>query len=199
MRMTYTPESPQKYTGTYPIIARSSWEVSFMQYCDRHPDVLDWASEPVQIPYRDPVTGSQKIYIPDFLVSFLSKSGERRTKLIEIKPMHEAMESFARNSKDVVIRARNEAKWGAATQWAGRRGIDFLVLTEAELYNNHANRTGRKHSIKGVGKEQVKDLKPKGISKIRKIPTTKSQLAESKFRKGNITTKTRKIPKAKKS
>lgn len=157
----FTPQNPQKYTGDYPIVFRSTWELEFMQYCDQHPDVMQWASEPTKIPYPNPLNGKQSIYIPDFLVTYLKSGGSKSTKLIEIKPLHEASESHARNTKDVAIRAKNEAKWGAATQWAGRRGIDFLVLTEAELYANHANRKGRKHPIKAQGREQIKAPAPK--------------------------------------
>lgn len=157
----FVPSNKQKYKGDYPIISRSSWELEFMKYCDLHPDVVEWASEPIKIPYSDPLTGKQKIYIPDFLVTFLTKGGETRSKLIEIKPLHEATESHARNSHDVAIRTRNEAKWGAAAQWAMRRGIEFLVWTEANLFNNHGNRKGRAHPIRAMAKEQVKKNAPK--------------------------------------
>lgn len=165
----YNPTNKEKYTGEYPIIARSSWEQEFMTYLDHHPDVVEWASEPVKIPYsnpfptaRNPNGGGQSIYIPDFLVTFLDKVGNQRTKLIEIKPLAQAAESRGRNSNALsALRAKNEAKWGAATQWATRRGVDFLVLTEAELYANHANRVDKFHPIKSTGKAQVKNLKPK--------------------------------------
>lgn len=170
----FNPQNPSKYTGDYPIVFRSSWELEFMRYCDQHPDVMEWASEPVKIPYANPLkrdaqgNAQQTIYIPDFLVTYKKGGGQKSTKLIEIKPLHEASEAHARNGKDVAIRARNEAKWGAATQWAGRRGIDFLVLTEAELYANHANRKGRANPIKAVGKEQIKAPNPKRPRKVSK-------------------------------
>ncbi len=164
----FTPQFPQKYTGDYPIVYRSSWELEFMNYCDNHPGVMEWASEPVKIPYQNPLNGKQTVYIPDFLVTYVKSGGGKSTKLIEIKPMHEAMESHARNGQDVAIRTKNEAKWGAATQWSGRRGIDFLVLTESELFNNHANRKGRARPIKAVGKEQLKAANPAKAKRVAK-------------------------------
>lgn len=164
----FNPQFPDKYTGDYPIIYRSSWELEFMRYCDLHPEVMEWASEPIKIPYKNPLNGKQTVYIPDFLVTYLKKGGGKTTKLIEIKPLHEASESHARSRTDVAIRSKNEAKWGAATQWSMRRGIDFLVLTEAELYSNHANRKGRAHPIKAVGKQQVKAPNPSKVTKVRK-------------------------------
>lgn len=163
----FTPQNSEKYVGDYPIIYRSSWEKEFMQYCDVHPDVLEWASEPEQIPYKKPLRmdaqgrKKQSIYVPDFLVTFLKANGERSTKLIEIKPTTTANEKFANNGNDVAERINNEAKWGAATQWAMRRGIEFIVLTEQELFANHANRMGRAHPVKAVGQAQVKNLTPK--------------------------------------
>lgn len=205
----FTPQFPDKYTGEYPIIYRSSWELEFMNYCDKHPDVMQWASEPVQIPYKNPLPskrapqgGGQSVYIPDFLVTYKKRGGGTSTKLIEIKPMHEAVKEHARNSQDVAIRARNEAKWGAATQWAGRRGIDFLVLTEAELYNNHANRTGRKHPIKAQAKELLKSPNPPGPKKVKKqsakaLGTTARNTRASA--KGRISSKVGKVQKARRA
>lgn len=200
----FTPQYPQKYTGEYPIIWRSSWELEFMRYCDNHPDVMEWASEPTKIPYSNPLNGKQSIYIPDFLVTYRGKNKQQSIKLIEIKPLHEASEAYARNGKDVAIRARNEAKWGAATQWAARRGIDFLVLTEAEIYSNHANRKGRKNPIKGVGKEQIKASNPKKPNtKVAKQTAknlgTSSRSTRAKQKAGISTVKSAKsgkIPKA---
>lgn len=203
VKRTFTPKNPNKYNGTYPIIARSSWEWEFCTYCDLHPDVMQWSSESVKIPYGNPLNGQQSIYIPDFLVTYTSKGGNQPvTKLIEIKPLHEATESHARNSNDVAIRVKNEAKWGAATQWAMRRGIEFLVLTEAELFNNHSNRKGRSAPIKAVGKEQVKALKPKapkrkkplGMRTSRRL--AKSSVSKKRSNKSRTTSSVGKVRKA---
>ena len=94
-RGVYTPQFPSKYTGEYPIIYRSSWELEFMRYCDLHPDVMEWASEPQKIPYKNPLNGNQTVYVPDFLVTYKNIGGRKSVKLIEIKPMHEAMEAPA--------------------------------------------------------------------------------------------------------
>ena len=183
----YNPTNKGKYKGEYPIIARSSWEFEFMTYLDHHPDVAEWASEPVKIPYtnplptkRNPDGNGQSIYIPDFLVTFLDKAGNQRTKLIEIKPLSQAAESRGRSSNATdVIRMKNEAKWGAANQWAMRRGVDFLVLTEADLFANHVNRVGKFHPIKVKGKGQVKQLKPKTAKRPTKVkPKTAGVLSK---------------------
>lgn len=178
----FTPQYPDKYTGDYPIIYRSSWELEFMNYCDQHPGVMEWASEPTKIPYKNPLNGKQTVYIPDFLVTYMQKGGKTSTKLIEIKPLHEASEAHARSREDVAIRAKNQAKWGAATQWSARRGVDFLVLTESELYSNHANRKGRAHPIKAVAKEQVKAPNPSKVRKVKKQTAANLGTASRKTR-----------------
>lgn len=199
----FQPQYPQKYTGDYPIIYRSSWELEFMHYCDQHPGVMEWASEPVKIPYNNPLNGKQTLYVPDFLVTYVkSGGGGKSTKLIEIKPMHEAMEAHARNSQDVAIRTKNEAKWGAATQWAGRRGIDFIVLTESELFNNHANRKGRAHPIRAVGKEQVKAPNPKRPQKVKKQSAQNLGTSSRRNRasaKSRVSSKVGKVQRARKA
>ena len=67
--MSYTgrfvPTNPKKYKGNYTTIYyRSLWERKFMVYCDKNPNILQW--------------GSEEIYIPYFLddLFFLSKFGE---------------------------------------------------------------------------------------------------------------------------
>ena len=134
-----------------------------MIYCDMHPDVIEWASEPHSIPYNDPTRGkkSQSLYVPDFLVTFITKGGERKSKLIEIKPMAEALTEHARTNKDAVVKMKNDAKWAAAQAWAMRRGIEFQVLTEGEMFHGHANRTPRKNPIRATIPHQVKKIRHK--------------------------------------
>jgi len=140
-RTEFTPKNPAKYKGEYPIYMRSRWEIGFAINLDLSPSVLQWASEPVQIPYRDPVTGDQKVYVPDFLVQAVKtkvKGGRKaqviETMLVEIKPKHEAFISEARNQKDAALVARNTAKWAAARGWCRRRGVKFIILTETDLF-----------------------------------------------------------------
>lgn len=116
-----------------------------MKFCDENPSVLEWASEPTfggnkGIPYRDPLTGDQKIYIPDFLIKYIDAGGREQIKLIEIKPMHEAIFEYCRNPSDEAVYHRNVAKWTAARSWCERRGIEFMVLTEQQLFGGYDNK-----------------------------------------------------------
>ena len=48
----YTVKNPAKYAGNKTPMYRSSWEWAFMQFCDNHPGVIQWASEAIKIPYK---------------------------------------------------------------------------------------------------------------------------------------------------
>lgn len=152
-RQKYIPINPLKYDGSYPITLKSSWEEQFARvYCDLNQSCLSWQYEPWRIPYRDPISGRQTIYIPDFLMSFQGHGGQVKTALIEIKPLHEALQEHARNKKDSLQIARNLAKWEAAIGWCSRRnGVEFVVLTEAELFPGGAIKKRRaKRRIKKI-------------------------------------------------
>ena len=43
----YTVKNPAKYSGSGEPTFRSSWEHTFMCFCDDNPNVMAWASEPV--------------------------------------------------------------------------------------------------------------------------------------------------------
>lgn len=163
VRTQFNPQHPEKYDGPLPIVSRSSWELDFMRYCDLHPDVLRWSYEPVDIPYRDPISNTQKLYIPDFLVTFAKRGGGgTSTKLIEIKPIKEAQKEKAQTGKDALLAMRNNAKWKAAMAWSMRRGIDFVCWTEAQMFAGGANIPDRAHPIRPERiMAQVKKANPK--------------------------------------
>ena len=57
----FIPKNPQKIIGKSVPVYRSSWEFTFMCFCDNNPAIVQWASEAIQIPYRNPVTNKQTI------------------------------------------------------------------------------------------------------------------------------------------
>lgn len=140
---TYRPANPRKYAGRMPIVWRSTWELRVMQFFDRHPGVLKWASEPVAIPYTDPVTRRGAFYWPDFIVEYVDSAGRRHREIIEVKPAREAGLTEARDPETRAEIARNHAKWRAAAEWARRHRMGFRVLTEREIFGQMPGR-GRK-------------------------------------------------------
>ncbi len=174
VKREFHPRNPQKYTGEYPIISRRRWEWDFMTMCDLNDRVLEWASEMAQIPYHDPLTGRQKVYVPDFLITYIDiHTRDRRTKLVEVKPMHEQLTEFARNTQDAAIQARNRAKWGAAIAWCQRRGITFEVMNERQMFHG-AN-------LMKPRVNPVAEYAP-GLTKKKKVTKPKSRLAAIKKR-----------------
>ena len=130
----YDPINPEKYIGTHPIRYRSSWELVFMNVCDKHPSIKQWASESIKIPYRHPFTGKVTIYVPDFLIHYDDKKGKSKVEVIEIKPIKQTLSEKARGIQAKAIVAINKAKWSAANQWCKRNGMVFRVMTEMDMF-----------------------------------------------------------------
>jgi hypothetical protein len=131
----YTPINPEKYVGKGTIRYRSGWELTFCRFCDNHPSVVSWASECVRIPYKNPFTGKDTYYVPDFLVTYQTANGTK-AELIEIKPKSQAVMEHARSQQEKMAVALNMCKWQAAQIWCKRMGATFRILTESDLFNN---------------------------------------------------------------
>lgn len=143
-RSEYKPENPEKYIGTYPIICRSSWERVFCNTADKHPNILKWASESIKIPYRNPLTGKATIYIPDFLISYIDRSGNMHLEVVEIKPLNQTVMEKARGQRNKIAVAINTAKWIAARKWCKKHQMTFRILTELDLFAQLGNAPKRK-------------------------------------------------------
>lgn len=132
----YQVKNPAKYVGIGSPRYRSSWEMSFMIFCDNNDHILQWASESIRIPYRNPVTGKQSIYVPDFLITYRTASNTTKAELIEIKPRNQSLIEGKMNPNQRAIVAVNYSKWDAATRWCKRQGLTFRVLNEGDMFRN---------------------------------------------------------------
>jgi hypothetical protein len=133
----YQVKNPEKYVGTKLPYCRSSWETTFCMFCDNNPSVQQWASEPVKIPYRDPLTGKPTVYVPDFLISYIDKNMKKHAELIEIKPANQMLiEKVGKNPYNQAQYVKNMAKWEAAAKWAKGQGIKFRVINEHDIFSN---------------------------------------------------------------
>jgi hypothetical protein len=140
----FFPKNLQKIIGNSVIRYRSSWELLMMSYLDNHPDVIQWASESIKIPYRNPLTGQRSEYVPDFLVFYKDKNGKKRTELVEIKPKRETMMENAKSRRDKAFLMVNTAKWAACLLFCKKHGIEFRVMTEDSLFAKNGNSLKRK-------------------------------------------------------
>ena len=131
--LIFIPRNPAKYAGdARRIVARSKWEIAYMQALDNSIQVAKWFSEPrnLNITYLDPITRQVKSYWPDFLVQYSNNTLE----IVEIKPIKESIMSEAKSTYDRLMLARNQAKWIAADRLAKSIGARFRLVTERELF-----------------------------------------------------------------
>lgn len=133
----FTPKNPQKYIGKHSPKYRSGWELTFMNFCDNHNNVIYWASEAIKVPYKHPLTGKPTIYIPDFFVVYQNKFKQQIAEIVEIKPKKQSLiESKIASAKDKAVVIVNHAKWAAAVAYCKRQGYTFRVITEDDLFRN---------------------------------------------------------------
>lgn len=134
-------KNPTKYIGKKTPLARSSWEFIFMRMLDEHLGVENWASESVQIPYRDPLTGKYTIYVPDFFIVYKDKNGKKHAELVEVKPSTQMLRDRvgkSRYNQEQYI--KNMAKWEAAGVWCRQQGIKFRIVNEDDIFHNGKKR-----------------------------------------------------------
>ncbi len=136
----YIPKNSVKYRGDYRnIIYRSSWELKFMKYCDGNPNILEWGSEEIIIPYRSPLDNRIHRYFVDFYIKVRDVNGNIQKYLIEVKPKKQTREPKVQQRMtkkyiyEVTEYAKNQAKWTAAKEFCDDRNYKFMLITEDEL------------------------------------------------------------------
>jgi len=139
----YKIKNLHKYRGDpKECIFRSLWERKFMKYCDTNESVLEWSSEEYKIPYVSPLDNRWHRYFVDFWVKVKKKDNTIKNYLIEIKPYKQTKKPVINNLKKITLTEKrkiltfsvNIKKWRAAKKYCERRGWDFLLLTEKNLF-----------------------------------------------------------------
>lgn len=133
----FIPINQSKFIGTKAFY-RSGLELKFMRFCDSNPNVLNWGSENVIVPYVSPIDNKVHRYFVDNFVTI--KEGDKITKyLIEIKPDKQTRPpavKYKKKSHLIYEQATfvvNTAKWNAARQLCKQKGWQFLIITEKHL------------------------------------------------------------------
>jgi hypothetical protein len=158
----YTVNHKEKYVGDFLLaIYRSSWEYSFMKWCDYSPSIIRWSSEPVKIPYLDkvskleeckklglnpnnPANWIRKNYNTDFWMEVKKPDKTIEKWFVEIKPKYKLVkpkpvprDAPLRDQKKFNRMAKeyliNESKFEAMEAWVKRNGTKFYVFTEEHL------------------------------------------------------------------
>ena len=132
----YVVKNKAKYVGKGTPRYRSGWELAFMRFLDNNDNILQWASESISIPYRNPLTGKQSIYVPDFLITYRNRNNQMVAEVIEIKPKKQSVIESKMKANERATVAVNYAKWDSATKWCKKQGLLFRVITEDDMFRN---------------------------------------------------------------
>jgi hypothetical protein len=137
----YHPKNPRKYIGKKDnIVYRSGLELKLFRWADNSPNVLEWNSEEVKIPYYDPIMRKQRQYFIDAYIKIKERDITKQY-LVEIKPWKQTQEPKASRGKkksnllyeQVQWETNSKGKWPAAREFAKKHGMEFIIITEKEL------------------------------------------------------------------
>lgn len=117
----YKPSNASKYVGDIDnVVYRSGWERHVMKWCDTNPDVVQWMSEELVIPYICETDKKPHRYFMDFVIKF--RSG--RVVLVEVKPEKETKRPQRTQGKsrqtllnEGMTYIKNQSKWKAASEY----------------------------------------------------------------------------------
>ena len=139
----YRPINYTKYRGDpTKVFYRSSWELKFMQWCDKTPSIIEWNSECIVIPYYDPVQRKSRRYFPDFYLKVRDINGRIVQHLVEVKPRRQIdgpkrRTGTATSNKTYITEvntfATNTAKWEAASEFCKDRKWEWTLVDEHDL------------------------------------------------------------------
>lgn len=145
----YRCQNPHKYKGNFQkIIYRSLWERRAFVWADTDPQVLEWSSEEIVIPYISPKDGRKHRYFPDMWLKIKASDGTVREMIWEIKPHKEAIQPVPKTRDQVLMESKssrrkyylevikygiNARKWEAAKLYCEQRGWTFHIITEKHL------------------------------------------------------------------
>ena len=133
----FTPKNQDKFIGSKAVY-RSGLELKFFRFCDDNPNVLEWGSENIVVPYISPLDNKAHRYYVDNYIAIKEES-EVVKYLVEIKPSKQTKPPTTKyrkhqhllyEQKQYVI---NQAKWKAAKEFCKKKGLTFIILTEKEL------------------------------------------------------------------
>lgn len=156
----FLPKHPEKWI-TKENIFRSSWEQSFMNYLDMNPAIVQIGSEPIKIPYLNPVKNleyciknnldpkdrrfwAKANYWCDFFFVAKQNDGSLKKFFVEIKPYCQTVRPKPLNESAMLKDKKkfnreaqtylvNEQKWLSAKKFCEDHNCSFLIITERSL------------------------------------------------------------------
>lgn len=141
----YTPDYPEKFMGTGDAEYRSSYELKLFDFLDHNPNVMAWGSESIAIPYIFELDNSKHRYYPDIIATVKTKDGNVKRLVIEVKPHKQTIppvkpvrgtQKQLRNfDNEMTMFVLNRNKWEAADKYCKSNNLEFVILTENEIFN----------------------------------------------------------------
>ena len=143
----FRPFNLDKYIGDYnKIVFRSSWEFKFLKWCDLNPSIVKYSSEPLGIPFFNPLDKRVHKYYVDFYVKVIGQDGKESEYLLEVKPnkyitppkapermTDKQTANYVWAAKQYIV---NQAKFEAAKAFAEQKGVKFGIITENFLFKS---------------------------------------------------------------
>lgn len=136
----FKPKNKEKCQNKNEIIYRSALEMKFMRSLDENPNILEWGSENHIIPYLKPgpVPKIARYFIDIYFKIKINE--EVKEFLVEIKPEKQTKLPTKRNNKKLgtviyenITFAINQSKWKAAQEYAAKKNMTFLIVTEKNI------------------------------------------------------------------
>lgn len=135
----YFPKNKGKFIGESAIY-RSGLELKYFKFLDENVNCVKWNSEGIKIPYYWEGDNKWHNYYIDLAATFKGPDNKLVTYLIEIKPIRQTLEpqKTPRKRKKTLLSeqitySQNQAKWKAASDFAEKNGLKFIILTEKDL------------------------------------------------------------------
>lgn len=132
----YTVKDKTKYVGDpTKVVFRSLWERNTFRWLESQPNIVEWCSEEVVIPYI--CETDRKVH--RYFIDVYFKTADGKKYLIEIKPKRETAppKQGKRRTKKYLSEAltyiKNQSKWKAANAFAKENGAIFQIWTEDTL------------------------------------------------------------------
>lgn len=138
----YTVINKEKYTGNiHRVRYLSSWELVMLKFFDSNPNIIEWNSEDIVIPYYSNADQKKRRYMVDFYIKYKKKDGTVKKEILEVKPLAQTLQPISKKGKKKSTYLKecytyqvNIDKWKAATAWAKARGMEFRLITERDIF-----------------------------------------------------------------
>jgi len=134
----YHPVNASKFLGGTSCIYRSGLELKFFRFCDTNPNVIQWASEKIIIPYISPLDNRvHKYYVDNYVV--IKEKTRVKKYLVEIKPYKQTIAPTTKYKKRSSILYEssawkvNSAKWEYARAYCKTRELEFIIITDKDI------------------------------------------------------------------